>query len=434
MGPGTARLWHKAFLERRPTLSLGLFRLAIACTVGAHMLPSFFHLDENFLATAFKTKNPSFFPIWTLQLVDRSPDWLVMVWVAIFCVSLMTFALGLCSQTSCIVMTIACYYFYALNAFQIGTLSFDILLVTLVLMCVTSYHGDFLSLDALWHGNPRWYKRLRPFFVQRLLQIQLAVTYWCTALHKITAGGNWLTENPYCALMHYPPTGVVRSFPGRAWLAQHPGLCDTIGLTVIVCELLVPVLWFIPRLRAIGIALGFLFHLLLWATLHVPTIFLFLFPPMMLLFIAPESLVAWIERRQARHAEQGRGVLVYDGQCGFCVASVRRLRVLDLFGWLDPLDFHRQPDLEQLNPGLTPQRCRSEMMLLEPNGNLSGGFDAFAKMTQRLPLLWWLWPVIRLPGAAVIGRWVYRWIATHRYLLHRNPTCKSNQCHASDFN
>ena len=429
-----SQLWHKAFLERRPTISLGLFRLAMAFTVGAHILPSFLHLDENFLSTALKAKNPSFFPIWFLQLVDRSPDWLVIAWVVIFCLSLATFTLGLFSQASGIVMTLACYYFYALNDFQIGTLSFDILLVTLFLMCITNHHGDFLSLDSLRRGKANWYKRMRPFFVQRLLQIQLAATYWCTALHKITAGGNWLTDNPYYYLMNYPPIGVVRDFPLRHWLAHQPTLCYGIGIAVIVCELIVPILWFIPRARLVGIVMGLIFHLLLWGTLHVPTIFLFLFPPMLLLFIAPEHLVAWIERRQAANAEAGRGVLLYDGQCGFCLESVKRFRVLDLFGWLDPLDFHRQPDLAKFHPTLTPQRCRSEMILLEPNGKLSGGFDAFARMTRRLPLLWVFWPLVHLPGAAWIGTRLYRWVATHRYLLHRNPTCKTNQCHLSEFN
>ena len=150
--------------------------------------------------------------------------------------------------------------------------------------------------------------------------------------------------------------------------------------------------------------------------------------------MAPESLVARIERRQAWHAERGRGVLLYDGQCGFCLSSVRRLRVLDLFGWLDPSDFHRQPDLAILHPALTPQRCRSEMILLEPAGKLSGGFEAFRRMSRRLPLLWWLYPVLSVPGASFIGTRIYRWVAEHRYLLHRNPACASNQCGTAKFN
>ncbi len=428
------QIWHRAFLEKRPSVSLGLFRLAVAFTVGAHMIPSFFHMDDNYLATAFKTKNFNFFPIWILRLVEASPDWVVWAWVVLFCVSLATFTLGLFSQASCILMTIACYYFYALNNYHIGTLSFDILLVTLVLTCVTGYHGDFLSLDSLRHGSIRTYNRLRPFFIQRLLQLQLAWTFWYTALSKITAGGNWLTDNPYYYLMRYPPIGVVRDFPLRHWLGQQPTFCYWLGLALLGFECTVPFLWFFPRTRAIGITLGIVFQLMLWATLQVPTIFLFLFPPLMLLFISPETLVRWIERRQAANAARTRAVLLYDGQCGFCLESVKRLRILDLFGWVDPLDFHTQPDLAKLNPALTPERCRSEMVLIEPNGRLSGGFQAFARLSRRLPLLLWLAPVVHLPGANWVGTRIYRWVAAHRALLHRNPVCQTNQCVAKGLN
>ncbi len=422
------QLWHRAFLDKRPSLSLGLFRLAVALTVGCHMIPSFFHMDENFLSTAFKTKNFNFFPIGILQLVERSPDSVVWIFTGLFLVSLTTFALGFYSQLSCMLMTLSCYYFYALNYFQIGTLSFDILLVTLFLMCSTNYHGDFLSLDSLRRGKEGTYKRLKPFFMQRLLQLQLAWTFWYTALNKVTAGGNWLTDNPYDYLMRYPPIGVVRNFPLRAWLGQHPSLCYGLGIALLTFEFTLPFLWFIPKTRAVAVTLGIVFQLMLWGTLHVPTIFLFLFPAMMLLFINPEILVRGIESRQAANAAVGRGVLLYDGQCGFCLESVKRLRILDFFGWVDPLDFHTQPDLSQLHPMLTPERCRSEMVLLEPSGRLSGGFEAFRRLCRHLLLLMPMLPLVYLPGASWVGTRVYRWVADHRYLLHRNPMCHTNHC------
>ena len=422
------RWWHHAFLAKRPSASLSVFRLAVAWTVGCHMIPSFFQMADDYLSTAYKTKNFSFFPLWILRLVEQSPDWVVWAFTGLFFLSWSAFALGAWSQLSCLLMVLSCYYFYALNSFHIGTLSFDILLVTLALMCVTGYHGDFLSVDSLRRGHPRPYKRLRPFFIQRLLQLQLAGTFWHTALNKISAGGNWLTDNPFYYLMRYPAIGVVRAFPLRHWLGQHPSLCHGLGVALVVFELTVPVLWFMPRTRAAGIALGIAFQLMLWLTLQVPTIFLFLFPPMMLLFIDPERIVAWIERRQEANAAAGRGLLLYDGRCGFCLESVKRLQAADVFGWVDPLDFHAQPDLSRLHPTLTPERCRSEMVLLEPNGRVSGGYDAFARLTLRLPLLMWLAPLAHFPGMRRVGAGAYRWIAARRYLLHRNPACASNQC------
>jgi len=420
-----ARLWHRAFLEERPSISLSLFRVAVAFTVGAHMIPSFLHLEDNYFATAFKEKNLSFFPIDILRWVEGSPDWVVVAFVWLFGFALATFTVGLFTQISAVVMTLSCYYFYALNSAHIGTLSFDILLVTLFLVCVTPYLGDALSLDSVRRGDPAPYARFRPIFLQRLLQLQLALTFWHTALQKITAGGNWLSGNPWYALMHYPPNGVVRAFPFRGWLMQHPDACYAMGVALIAFEFLLPFLLFLPRTRRAGVALGIAFQLMLWITLHVPTIFLFLFPPMMLLFIAPETVVRWIER----HRAVTHGQLLYDGQCGFCLASVQRLQAVDWFHWVRLRDFHREPDLSALHPQLTPERCRSEMVLLEAeHGRLFGGFHAFRRLCVRLPLLRPLLPLVYLPGAAWIGTRVYRWVAEHRYLLHRHPVCQTNQC------
>ena len=131
---GLRAWWHRAFLDERPSLALGAFRIAVAVTVGCHMIPSFLQLTDNYLSPAFRELNASFFPIWTLKLVDASPDWVVRAFVALFFVSWAGFLVGFRSQLNCIVMTLSCDYFYARNSMHIGTLSFDILLVTLVLM------------------------------------------------------------------------------------------------------------------------------------------------------------------------------------------------------------------------------------------------------------------------------------------------------------
>lgn len=289
--------WRRAFLEERPSVGLCLFRPFVAFTVGAHVIPTLLHLEDNYFQTAFREKNPSFFTASVLALVDKSPDWLVTVFTAVFYAALSFFALGLFSQISCILMVLCCYYFYALNSLHIGTLSYDILLVTLFLMCVTDYHGDSFSLDALLHKRAG---RLRPFFVQRLLQLQIASTYFYTALCKFTASGNWLTDNPIYYLLNSAPGSVVKEFPSRAFFAQSPGLCYLVGLTIMSFEISLPFLLFMRRTRVAGITIGFLFHVMLVVTLHVPTIFFFLFPPQLLLFVDPERMVGWIEKVKRR--------------------------------------------------------------------------------------------------------------------------------------
>ncbi len=423
-----ASLWQRWFLEERPSIGLAFFRLFVAFTVGAHILPTLFQLKDNYLSTAFKEVNPTFFTPGALALVAMSPDGFVIFMTVFFCVSLLFFAVGLFSQIASICMVIGCYYFYALNSMHIGTLSYDILLVTLFLMCVTGYHGDYFSLDALRSGNPDVYKKKRPFFIQRLLQLQIASTYFYTALCKFTASGNWITSNPIYYLVNSTPESVVKQFPFRSVLAKSPELCYAIGISVIVAELLLPFLLFIKKTRVLAIGYGFFFQTMLVVTLHVPTIFFFLFPAQLLLFIDPEDWITWIEKIRKKNEEHGQDKLIYDGHCNFCIGSLRRVQVLDLFGKLKPVDYQAVQDVKTIDARLTREICHSQMQLLTQDGKLYGGFYVFRRLTLKLPLLYLLAPVLYFPGMQWPGNFIYSFIAKNRYLFHRKSTCKDNAC------
>ena len=420
-----ARRWRRLFLDERPSMGLSLFRITIALATGLHVIPTFLQLQDNYLSTAFKTINPSFFPWPVLHLVAGSPDAVVYAFVALFLVSWCAFLVGLWTQISALVLLAACYYFYALNSLHIGTLSWDILLVTLVLMCATPYPGDYFSVDSLRRGDPQAYRRTRPYFLQRLLQIQIATVFFFTGLNKIVAGGNWLHANPIAYLVNGGAWGVVKDFWGRGWLAQHSDVCYAIGITVIVCELAMPFLLFARRTRLLAIGLGCAFHMLLVLTMHVPTLFFFHFPPQLCLFIDPRTIVAWIDRRRA--GRRRHGVLVFDGHCGFCQASVRRIQTVDLWGYVQPVDYQTRGDVRQLHPSLDVATCRAQLHLVEP-GRVSGGFAVFQRLSLRLPLLWPAAPLLHLPGMVLVGGAVYRWVAAHRYLFGAGRVCADQQC------
>ena len=410
------KIWNTLFLEERSSIGLSFFRIAVALTTGFHVIPSFFHLDDNYLSTAFKTLNGSFFTPQALELVQKSPDWLVIVFVGAFGLTWFCFLIGLFSQASCILMTLGCYYFYALNDFHIGTLSWDILLVTLFLMCLTPYHGDYFSVDALRRRNPQAYRRPRPFFIQRLLQLQVVSTFFYTGLYKVTAEGNWIHDNPIYYLMRYPPVGVTKNFLLKEWMGVHPAFCYGIGIFIIIMEFALPFLLFYPKTRRSAILMGFFFHIVLLLTLDVPAIFFFLFPAQLLLFIHPGKIVDWIEAKRRLNAQSPRPQIVYDAQCGFCLASVLALQVMDVFG---KLDYVAGPK------GL------SEMRLNCPDGSSCGGFFAFRSLCLMLPMLYPITLIMYFPGAGLLGPLTYRLIAKNRYLLHLSRTCKDNHCFRS---
>ncbi len=322
-------------------------------------------------------------------------------------------------------MMMCCYYFYALNDFHIGTLSWDILLVTVFLMCVTRYPGDYFSIDALRRGHREALYQRRPIFIQRLLQIQIAATFFSTALYKISPQGNWLTGNPIWYLMNYPSSGVVKHFMFKEFLAGQPQLCYAIGLCVIIFELGLPLGLSFPRTRPTAILLGLLFHLLLIITLDVPSIFFFLFPAQLLLWIDPDEVLDWIKSRQNAGP---KFKVIYDGKCGFCNAAVLRLEIMDMFKKCQFLDCHAQEDLTAVHPQLTKDKALKQMYIIDPYGKMYGGFDAIRRVAWVMPMLWGLIGVGYLPGVRVIGQKVYQWVARHRMALFDQKMCEGSRC------
>lgn len=418
--------WHHSFLEERPSIMLSVFRMAAALTVGFHVLPSFFCLGDNYLRGAFKTFNTSFFTTGALDLVQRSPDGLVIFFVVVFCVSWLFFLIGLFTQASCILLTLSCYYFYALNMFPIGTLSWDILLVTLVLLCVSPYPGDYFSVDALRKKDAEAYNTARPFFVQGLLQMQIAFSYFYTGLYKVTAAGNWLTSNPIHYLMNYPAEGVIKTFLLKDLLARHPGLCYWLGIVTVLWELSMPFLLYNRRTRLSAIYLGFIFHIALLLTMDVPAIFFFLFPAQLLLFIEPERVTRWVEQKRRFNRLHRHSVLVYDGNCPFCSAAVRILKVADLFDVATPVDYNSVEDVKALSPTLTSEAVRSEIFLVESDGTAYGGFEALRRICLSMPMLYPALILVYFPGMGLAGPVLYRWTSRNRYLL--SGVCQGERC------
>ena len=108
-------------------------------------------------------------------------------------------------------------------------------------------------------------------------------------------------------------------------------------------------------------------------------------------------------------------VFYYDGECGFCRATVARLRRLDWRRRVQWTDFRTAGTLpaDASWERLTAEAC------LDDGRHRYWGFDAFRELARRLPLLWPLWALFRLPGAGVVGHPAYRWVARHRYRISR---------------
>ena len=113
-----------------------------------------------------------------------------------------------------------------------------------------------------------------------------------------------------------------------------------------------------------------------------------------------------------------RGLVVFDGDCGFCRRWVRHMET-----W-----FRRHPasvawqhtDLAAL--GLTPEGCAHEVKFVAHDMSVSGGSDAVARI-----LIVAGFPfsvagrVMLLPGARRLSRFAYRWVADNRHRFRGDP-------------
>jgi predicted DCC family thiol-disulfide oxidoreductase YuxK len=123
-------------------------------------------------------------------------------------------------------------------------------------------------------------------------------------------------------------------------------------------------------------------------------------------------------------------VVIWDGKCNFCRAQVERLRRLDS-GRLAYLSLH-DVRVAELCPNLKHQQLMDQMWVITVGGEQYGGADAGRYLSRKLPKLWWLMPLLHIPGAMPLWRWVYRKIAERRYKLaggvcDQDGTCDLHQ-------
>ena len=107
---------------------------------------------------------------------------------------------------------------------------------------------------------------------------------------------------------------------------------------------------------------------------------------------------------------------------------MERLRWWDRGGRLAYISLH-DPQVGERWQDLSHERLLSEMAVVEHNGARHWGADAVRYLTRRVPQLWWLAPLLHVPGSMVLWRPLYRWIARHRYWFGgKVEECETGAC------
>jgi predicted DCC family thiol-disulfide oxidoreductase YuxK len=69
-----------------------------------------------------------------------------------------------------------------------------------------------------------------------------------------------------------------------------------------------------------------------------------------------------------------------------------------------------------------------EIYIVDSTGRRHPGADALRRLSRRLPTLWWLAPVLHIPGTLPLWQWLYRQIANRRYRFGTTADCDDGAC------
>jgi len=119
-----------------------------------------------------------------------------------------------------------------------------------------------------------------------------------------------------------------------------------------------------------------------------------------------------------------RVYVIYDGQCRFCIRSLKLFSAADIFKIFRFYDAHDEPSVAALFPELHGADFDNAMFVVTERRAVYRGFFAFRRMIWSSPLLWPLIPVFYFPGATPVGTRLYAWVAKNRLKFG----CQSDAC------
>lgn len=121
-------------------------------------------------------------------------------------------------------------------------------------------------------------------------------------------------------------------------------------------------------------------------------------------------------------------VVIYDGQCRFCLKQVRKLLWWDCQNKLSYISLH-DPEVARRYPQLTHEMMMKQMYVVDQQGHAHGGADALRYLSRRLRRMWWFAPLLHIPGLMPFWRWLYRQVADRRYqLAGKQESCDGGTC------
>ena len=114
--------------------------------------------------------------------------------------------------------------------------------------------------------------------------------------------------------------------------------------------------------------------------------------------------------------QQRRPLLIYDGDCLFCIYCVEYARKVT--GAV--VDYQPYQAVAKDHPGISPDAFKRAVQLIEPDGHVTSAAAAVFRALAYAPGKGFpLWMYRRVPGFKWVSETMYRWVARNRGKLSK---------------
>jgi len=124
---------------------------------------------------------------------------------------------------------------------------------------------------------------------------------------------------------------------------------------------------------------------------------------------------------------RGEYLIFYDAQCQICQRSRQMIQRIAPHAQVRFIDANNAREIARY-PQMNGVDAQGQMHVLNPAGELTGGYDALVALTSIVPLLGWSQTLFSATPIRAIGQRLYRWLAANRYRLGGQVPCHDGVC------